>query len=106
MNTDLAELNHSSVESKILIGQDLTNGYGAGADPAVGLKAAQESEEAFKAAIEGSDTVIITAGDIELLEYSSLMDLVIASSYSNLGVNVISVEGENFTVKVNGNTPG
>ena len=39
VNTDLAVLNHSSVESKILIGQDLTNGYGAGADPEVGLKA-------------------------------------------------------------------
>jgi len=62
VNTDLAVLNHSSVESKILIGQDLTNGYGAGADPAVGLKAAQESEETLKAAIEGSDIVIITAG--------------------------------------------
>jgi cell division protein FtsZ len=62
VNTDLAVLNHSPVESKILIGQDLTNGYGAGADPAVGLKAAQESEETLKAAIEGSDIVIITAG--------------------------------------------
>ena len=62
VNTDLAVLNHSPVESKILIGQDLTNGYGAGADPAVGLKAAEESEETLKAAIEGSDIVIITAG--------------------------------------------
>jgi cell division protein FtsZ len=62
VNTDLAVLNHSPVESKILIGQDLTNGYGAGADPAIGLKAAEESEETLKAAIEGSDIVIITAG--------------------------------------------
>ena len=62
VNTDLAVLNHSAVESKILIGQDLTNGYGAGADPAIGLKAAEESEETLKAAIEGSDIVIITAG--------------------------------------------
>jgi cell division protein FtsZ len=62
VNTDLAVLNHSPVESKILIGQALTNGYGAGADPAVGLKAAEESEETLKAAIEGSDIVIITAG--------------------------------------------
>ncbi len=43
VNTDLAVLNHTDVESKILIGEDLTNGYGAGADPAVGLRAAQES---------------------------------------------------------------
>lgn len=62
VNTDLAVLNHSPVNSKILIGENLTNGYGAGADPAVGLKAAQESEEVIKAAIEDSDIVIITAG--------------------------------------------
>lgn len=62
VNTDLAVLNHSQVESKILIGEHLTKGYGAGADPAVGLKAAQESEEALRAAIDGSDVVIITAG--------------------------------------------
>lgn len=62
VNTDLAVLNHINVESKILIGEDLTNGYGAGADPAVGLKAAQESEELLKDAIKDSDVVIITAG--------------------------------------------
>lgn len=62
VNTDLAVLNHTNVDSKILIGETLTNGYGAGADPAVGLKAAQESEEALKSTIEDSDIVIITAG--------------------------------------------
>lgn len=62
VNTDLAVLNHISVESKILIGENLTNGYGAGADPSVGLKAAQESEEVLKAALQDSDIVIITAG--------------------------------------------
>lgn len=62
VNTDLATLNHVSVENKILIGEGLTNGYGAGADPSVGLKAAQESEEVITNAIKGSDIVIITAG--------------------------------------------
>lgn len=62
VNTDIAVLNHCEVEGKILIGQDLTNGYGAGADPSVGLKAAQESEEVLKGAIQDSDIVIITAG--------------------------------------------
>lgn len=62
VNTDLAVLNHSEVATKILIGENLTNGYGAGADPAVGLKAAQESEEALRNAIKNSDIVIITAG--------------------------------------------
>lgn len=62
VNTDLAVLNHCTVECKILIGQELTNGYGAGAGPAVGLKAAEKSAEELKAALEGSDIVIITSG--------------------------------------------
>ncbi len=62
VNTDLAVLNHIDIESKILIGENLTNGYGAGADPAVGLKAAQESEELLTNALKDSDIVIITAG--------------------------------------------
>ena len=62
INTDLAVLKHTDVDKKILIGEDLTSGYGAGADPAVGLKAAQESEELLKNAIKDSDVVIITAG--------------------------------------------
>ncbi len=62
VNTDLAVLNHVSVDSKILIGENLTNGYGAGADPEIGLQAAQESDEALRSALQGSDIVIITAG--------------------------------------------
>ncbi len=62
VNTDIAALNHCNTENKILIGEKLTNGYGAGADPEIGLKAAQESEDTLKAAIEASDVVIITAG--------------------------------------------
>jgi cell division protein FtsZ len=62
VNTDLAVLNHIEIESKILIGENLTNGYGAGADPAVGLKAAQESEALLTNALKDSDIVIITAG--------------------------------------------
>ena len=62
VNTDLAVLNHIDVPTKILIGEDLTNGYGAGADPAVGLKAAQESEDVLRGIIKGSDIVVLTAG--------------------------------------------
>ena len=62
INTDLAALNSLNVENKILIGEDLTKGYGAGSNPYVGLKAAQESEELLINAITGSDIVIITAG--------------------------------------------
>ncbi|MGB1261440.1 MAG: cell division protein FtsZ [Cognaticolwellia sp.] len=62
VNTDLAVLNHALVDTKILIGESLTNGYGAGADPAIGLKAAEESDEILRSVIDGSDIVIITAG--------------------------------------------
>jgi cell division protein FtsZ len=62
VNTDLAALNSINVEKKILIGENLTNGYGAGADPTIGYQAAQESEELLRSAIMDSDIVIITAG--------------------------------------------
>lgn len=62
VNTDLAALNTLQVENKILIGENLTKGYGAGSNPGVGLKAAEESEELLINAIKNSDIVIITAG--------------------------------------------
>jgi cell division protein FtsZ len=40
VNTDLAALNSINVENKILIGENLTNGYGAGSDPSIGYQAA------------------------------------------------------------------
>ncbi|WP_236559820.1 hypothetical protein [Colwellia sp. 20A7] len=62
INTDLAALNSLQVENKILIGEDLTKGYGAGSNPDVALKAAQESEGLLLNAVKGSDIIIITAG--------------------------------------------
>jgi cell division protein FtsZ len=62
VNTDLAALNTLQVENKILIGENLTKGYGAGSNPEVGLQAAEESKELLTNAIENSDIVIITAG--------------------------------------------
>lgn len=62
VNTDLAALSKLEVENKILIGENLTNGYGAGSNPIIGLQAAQESEDLLTNVIKGSDIVIITAG--------------------------------------------
>jgi cell division protein FtsZ len=62
VNTDLAALNSINVENKILIGENLTNGYGAGSDPSIGYQAAQESEGLLRSSIMDSDIVIITAG--------------------------------------------
>lgn len=61
-NTDLQALNNSAASTKIRLGPKLTKGLGAGSNPEVGAKAAQESEEQIKKALEGADMVFITAG--------------------------------------------
>ena len=62
VNTDLQALQLSSAPNKIQIGGKLTKGLGAGGNPAVGLKAAEESRDEIALAIEGSDMVFITCG--------------------------------------------
>ncbi|MCI1975265.1 MAG: cell division protein FtsZ [Limosilactobacillus sp.] len=61
-NTDLQALNASQAQTKIQLGPKLTKGLGAGSNPEVGDKAAEESEEQIQNALEGSDMVFITAG--------------------------------------------
>ena len=62
VNTDSQVLNECQAERKIQIGEKLTKGYGAGANPQIGEKAALESEDEIKNAIEGADMCIITCG--------------------------------------------
>lgn len=62
INTDKQVLSRGKAENKLLIGEKLTRGLGAGANPEIGQKAAMESEEAVRKAIEGSDMVFVTAG--------------------------------------------
>lgn len=62
VNTDAQDLSVNKAFVKIPIGQELTNGLGAGADPEIGRKASEESEEIIKANLEGADMVFITAG--------------------------------------------
>lgn len=62
INTDAQALHHSKAGTKIHIGHETTRGLGAGADPDVGQKAAQESSDAIKKALEGADMVFITIG--------------------------------------------
>jgi cell division protein FtsZ len=62
VNTDAQALHHSNAPVKIHIGKDETRGLGAGADPMVGQKAAEESIEEIKKAIAGADMVFITIG--------------------------------------------
>ncbi|WP_122790526.1 cell division protein FtsZ [Intestinibacillus sp. Marseille-P6563] len=62
INTDKQVLNHSQAGTKIQIGEKLTKGQGAGSNPAIGQKAAEESKDEITAALEGADMVFITAG--------------------------------------------
>ncbi len=62
INTDAQALHHSKANKKIHIGKDATRGLGAGADPAVGERAAEESREEIRQAIEGADMVFVTIG--------------------------------------------
>lgn len=62
LNTDKQALYLSRANQKIQIGEKLTKGLGAGADPEIGRKAAEESVEQIAAALEGADLVFITAG--------------------------------------------
>lgn len=62
VNTDAQALHHSKAATKIHIGKDTTRGLGAGADPNVGEKAALESRDDIKRALEGADMVFITLG--------------------------------------------
>ncbi|SFS50126.1 cell division protein FtsZ [Marininema halotolerans] len=61
-NTDAQALNRSLAPIKLQIGEKLTRGLGAGANPNVGKKAAEESRESIENVLKGSDMVFVTAG--------------------------------------------
>src|SRR5213592_1265356 len=63
VNTDSQALLMTDADVKIQIGAETTRGLGAGADPEIGLAAAQESRDELKEALKGADMVFITAGE-------------------------------------------
>ena len=62
VNTDRQCLNASEATQKLAIGEKLTGGKGAGANPEVGRESARESKEQIVALLEGADMVFVTAG--------------------------------------------
>ncbi|NLY78739.1 MAG: cell division protein FtsZ [Lysinibacillus sp.] len=62
VNTDAQALNLSKAEVKLQIGSKLTRGLGAGANPEIGKKAAEESREQSEEVLRGADMVFVTAG--------------------------------------------
>jgi len=63
INTDQQALLMSDADRTVHIGDDLTRGLGAGADPAIGAQAAEESRNEIREALDGADMVFITAGE-------------------------------------------
>lgn len=62
VNTDMQAIKLSQAETKIQIGTTLTKGLGAGANPKIGEKAVDESNETLRTKMKGADMVIVTAG--------------------------------------------
>ncbi|MBO5212435.1 MAG: cell division protein FtsZ [Clostridia bacterium] len=62
VNTDRAALLKSGANTQICIGEKVTRGNGAGANPEMGFKAAEESAEEIKAAIQGADMIFVATG--------------------------------------------
>jgi cell division protein FtsZ len=63
INTDAQALLMSEAHVKLDIGRELTRGLGAGADPEIGKRAAEDHEEEMEAALRGADMVFVTAGE-------------------------------------------
>lgn len=62
VNTDKQILNNLNIDTKLQIGSKITKGLGAGANPAVGMKAAEESRNEIEEALDKTDMVFVTAG--------------------------------------------
>ena len=62
INTDRQALRRSDASQQLVIGEKLTSGFGAGANPQIGARAAEESIEEIKSLLDGTDMVFITAG--------------------------------------------
>lgn len=62
INTDRQALRRSDASTQLVLGEKLTNGFGAGANPAIGARAAEESIDEIKDILKGADMVFVTAG--------------------------------------------
>ena len=62
INTDIQDLSKSKSQTKVQIGEKLTKGLGAGGNPEVGQKSAEETKEEIQKTLNGADMVFITCG--------------------------------------------
>jgi cell division protein FtsZ len=95
INTDAQALLHSNAGHKIHIGRETTRGLGAGADPEVGRRAAEESEKEIYDAVKGADMVFITLGEGGGTGTGSAP--VIAAAAREAGALVVAIVTKPFT---------
>ncbi len=95
VNTDSQQLQRSSTKKRIQIGEKLTKGLGAGANPEIGKKAAEESREEIANALKGADMVFVTAGMGGGTGTGAAP--VVASVAKEMGILTISIVTKPFT---------
>jgi len=95
VNTDRQTLNESKASSKIQIGEKLTRGLGAGANPDIGAQAAEESRAEIAEILKGSDMVFVTAGMGGGTGTGAAP--IVASTAKELGILTIGVVTKPFT---------
>lgn len=99
-NTDRQALQRSQAPKKIQLGPKLTKGLGAGGDPEIGRRAAEESESEIALALEGADMVFLTAGMGGGTGTGSIP--IAARIAKELGVGSIAVVTKPFAFEVGG----
>ncbi len=95
VNTDRQTLNESKAGSKIQIGEKLTRGLGAGANPDIGAQAAEESRAEIAEVLKGADMVFVTAGMGGGTGTGAAS--IVASTAKELGILTIGVVTKPFT---------
>lgn len=95
VNTDAQSLHNNKAQKKIHIGKNITRGLGAGADPEVGLKAAEEDAEELKDALKGADMVFVTCG--EGGGTGSFASSVVASIAKEIGALTVGIVTKPFS---------
>lgn len=95
INTDAQALHNSKADVKVHIGKETTRGLGAGAEPEVGQKAAEESRDEIQKALEGADMVFVTLGAGG--GTGSGAGHVVADIARDMGILVVGVSTRPFT---------
>ena len=98
MNTDAQALLNSKADIKLHLGSSVTGGLGAGADPAIGEQAAEESREEIRQALAGADMVFVTFGAGG--GTGSGAGYVVAQESKNLGILTVGVVTKPFSFEL------